>query len=41
MPLDKTKYLTLIDKILDIFSNTFGKDIAFIEKQVAVEHMFF
>ena len=27
MPLDKTKYLILIDKILDTFSNVFGKDI--------------
>lgn len=41
MPLDKTKYLVLIDKIHGVFSDTFGKDILFIEKQVAVEHMGF
>lgn len=38
---DKNKYLVLIDKILYIFSATFGKDFLLIEKQVAVEHMGF
>lgn len=41
MLLDKTKYLALIDKILNIFSNIFGEDILFVEKQVAIEHMGF
>ena len=41
MPLDKTEYSTLIAKIIDIFSNTFGKDICFVEKQIAIEHMGF
>lgn len=41
MPLDKTKYLKLIDKILDIFSNIFGKDIFLLEKSIAIEHMGF
>lgn len=41
MPLDKTKYFTLIDKILDLFSNIFGKDILFVEKCIAIEHMGF
>lgn len=41
MPLDKAKYSALINKILDIFSNTFGEDIVFVEKQVAIEHMGF
>lgn len=41
MLLDKTKYLALIDKILNIFSNILGEDILFVEKQVAIEHMGF
>lgn len=41
MLLDKTKYLALIDKILNIFSNILGADILFVEKQVAIEHMGF
>lgn len=41
MLLDKNKYLALIDKILNIFSNIFGEDILFVEKQVAIEHMGF
>lgn len=41
MLLDKTKYLALIDKILNIFSNIFGEDILFVEKQIAIEHMGF
>ncbi len=41
MPLDKTRYLAFVDKILDIFSDIFGRDIYFIEKQVAIEHMGF
>lgn len=39
MPLDKTRDLEIIDKIIDVFSDTFGKDIIFVEKQVALEHM--
>lgn len=41
MLLDKIKYLALIDKILNIFSNILGEDILFVEKQVAIEHMGF
>lgn len=41
MLLDKTKYLALIDKILNIFSNILGEDILFVEKQVVIEHMGF
>lgn len=41
MPLDKTKYFALIETILNIFSNIFGEDILFVEKQVAIEHMGF
>lgn len=41
MPLDKTKYFALIEIILNIFSNIFGEDILFVEKQVAIEHMGF
>ena len=41
MPLDRTKYFTLIDKIVDIFSITFGKDLLLVEKQIAIEHMGF
>lgn len=41
MLLDKTKYLALIDKILNIFSYILGADILFVEKQVAIEHMGF
>lgn len=41
MLLDKTKYLALIETILNIFSNIFGEDILFVEKQVAIEHMGF
>ena len=40
MPLDKTKYYVLIDKIIDIFSDVFDEDIFLVEKQVAIEHMF-
>lgn len=39
MQLDKTKYSVLIDKIINIFSTTFGKDIMFLEKEIAIEHM--
>lgn len=38
---DKTKYLAFIDEILNLFSNTFGDDILFLEKQVVIEHMGF
>jgi hypothetical protein len=31
----------LLDKVLDIFSDIFGKDIFLTEKQIAVEHMGF
>ncbi len=31
----------LLDKVLDIFSDIFGKDIFLTEKQIAVEHMVF
>lgn len=41
MPLDRAKYFTLIDKILEIFSITFGKDLLLVEKQIAIEHMGF
>ena len=41
MPLDRAKYFTLIDKILEIFSITFGKNLFLVEKQIAIEHMGF
>ncbi len=41
MLLDEAKHLVLINKILDIFSNIFGEDVFFAEKQVAIEHMGF
>ena len=41
MPLYRTKYYTPIDKILEIFSDTFGKDLLLVEKQIAIEHMGF
>lgn len=39
MLLDKSNYSVFIDKILDLFSNVFDKDMLFIEKQEAIEHM--
>lgn len=41
MKLGKKDPIVLIDNILKAFSDTFGKDIFFIEKQVAIEHMGF
>lgn len=41
MLLYEAKHIVLIDKILDIFSDIFGKDVFFAEKQVEIEHMGF
>lgn len=39
MQLDKKNYSVLIDKILNLFWDTFGADMLFIEKQETIEHM--
>lgn len=41
MPLDKDSGMVLIDKIIEIFFDAFGKDISLSEKQIAIEHMGF
>lgn len=41
MPLDRRKRSALIDKIMNVFSITFGNDVFLVEKQVAIEHMGF
>lgn len=39
MLLDVTNYSVFIDKILNLFSNTFGDDMVLVNKQKAIEHM--
>lgn len=39
MRLDRTNYSIFIDKVLDLFSNTFGKDMFLVNKQEIIEHM--
>lgn len=41
MPLDKNAGLIFVDKVIGIFSDTFGKDMFLTEKQIAVENMGF
>ena len=41
MPLDENTGLIFVDKVIGIFSDTFGKDMFLTEKQIAVEHMGF
>lgn len=39
MPLDNEKYLLLIDKIKNAFSDSFGKDMIFVKGSKSVTHM--
>lgn len=39
MSLEVTKGLAFVDKIIEVFSDTVGKEFSFVEKQVALEHM--
>ena len=39
MPLDRVSYPLLIEKILDLFCNTFGANMIFVKKQEVIEHM--
>lgn len=39
MPLDEIDYITLIEKIHDLFIASFKENIVFIAKQEAIEHM--
>lgn len=39
MPLDEIDYITLIEKIHDLFIASFKENIVFVGKQEAIEHM--
>lgn len=41
MPSDKNVKLIFVDKVIGIFTDTFGKDMLLAEKQIVFEHMGF